>query len=72
MRLGKFIKKSGNDYLFQKADNINVILRFVEGEKWLIRYDENDIEYYTIADTLEIIALNTQFTNWFLINGKDL
>ena len=48
------------------------MLRFVEGEKWLIRYDENHIEHYTIADTLDLIALNTQFTNWYLINGKDL
>lgn len=71
MRLGKFIKKSGNDYFFNMKD-AQATLIFMDGLNWYIRYNDEDILCYEIKDTLQLVTLGIQFTNWYLINGKDL
>jgi len=71
MRLGKFIKKNGNDYFFERK-NDDATLIFIDGLNWYIKYNANDVTCYDIKDTIDLISLNVQFNNWYLINGKDL
>lgn len=71
MRLGKFIKKSGNDYHFERK-NDEAALIFMDGLNWYIKYSEHDVVCYEIKDTLQLVTLGVQFNNWYLINGKDL
>ena len=47
-------------------------LIFMDGLNWYIRYNDEDILCYEIKDTLQLVTLGIQFTNWYLINGKDL